>query len=73
MKKSVLQYGEKDEDLPLVLKYNLIRPSVKEGTIHTTRTTKSYRCQITKGVVLENMRVVPFGWRPTTDISNKIV
>ena len=47
---------------PLVLNYNMLRPSVKKGDVHTQNLDKIYKPVITKGMILEDLRVVPFGY-----------
>ena len=61
MKRRVLNIGELEP--PMHLKYNhMIRPNLKRGLVHTKRMDKIYRPVISKGMILNDLRVVPFGF-----------
>jgi hypothetical protein len=63
MREFVMDYGNEDTELePITLNYNMIRPNAHKGNIQTVNTNKIYRSLITKGIILEDFSVVPFGW-----------
>ena len=71
MRRRVLEYDTLDEDdidddnsthIPIVLNYNFIRPNARTGQIHTINSNKKYKALITKGIVLADYSVVPFGY-----------
>jgi hypothetical protein len=75
MLRRVLEYdtlndNDIDDDnsthIPIVLNYNFIRPNTRTGQIHTINSNKKYKALITKGIVLADYTVVPFGYvKPT--------
>lgn len=60
MRNRVVNY-DNAEILPLRLKYNMLRPNIR-GFVHTVHTQKKYKTLITKGVIRNNLQVVPFGY-----------
>ena len=61
MKRRILHIDRAEQ--PLILNYNMLRPSVKKGEVHTQNLDKIYKPVITKGMILEDLRVVPFGYQ----------
>lgn len=49
-------------EAPMKLNYNMLRPNLKTGEVHTANMDKIYKPVITKGMILEDLRVVPFGY-----------
>ena len=58
-KKKVLAYGKDVE--PIIVSYNMLRPNIKSGSVHTVPIKKKYRPIITKGIVNYKYQVVNFG------------
>ena len=61
MKRRILHIDRHEE--PLVLNYNMLRPNVKKGEVQTQNSDKIYKPLITKGMILADLRVVPFGYQ----------
>jgi len=61
MKRRILNIDRPEQ--PLVLNYNMLRPSIKKGEVHTQNLDKIYKPIITKGMILEDLRIVPFGYQ----------
>jgi hypothetical protein len=73
VKRRVLAYGEEEGDEePISLNYKMIRPNASRGVIHTVNFKKKYRVLITKGIVLGDFKVVPFGYFNPRNITHSV-
>ena len=63
IKERVLSFGSDDDKTEqIVINYNQIRPNASTGKICTIQTSKRYNALITKGIVMDSLVVVPFGY-----------